>query len=354
MKPIIYTLADVKKAAEQKLFTVISTFAGGGGSSTGYRLAGADILAINEFIPDAQKAYETNYPETLILRDDIRKITPELIFEKTGIGVGELDILDGSPPCASFSMSGDREKGWGKTKKYSDTEQRTDDLFFEFARILKGLQPKGFIAENVKGLTVGVASDLLGSGQRDFFGNNPDTIYDTLIACGYKVDYRVLNSKHYGVPQARERVIFIGVRNDIDKEITWPKISKDYVKVGDAFKGIDNSDQEIRERSGETNRLLKLTKAGESFDKYHPKGNFFNFVRCHPDQVAPTLTASPALFHHTEHRLLTIKECIRVQSFPDDYYLGDKFNKQWERLGRSVPPLMMKAVAEHVYNTILK
>ena len=114
MKP--YKLEDVYKASEQKLFQVVSLFAGGGGSSTGYRLAGGEILAINEFIQAAQNAYERNYPNTHIFREDIRKLTGENILEQIGLKKGELDILDGSPPCASFSMAGKREKGWGIEK----------------------------------------------------------------------------------------------------------------------------------------------------------------------------------------------------------------------------------------------
>jgi DNA (cytosine-5)-methyltransferase 1 len=218
-----YKLQDVFKSSEQKLFKVVSLFAGGGGSSTGYRLAGGEILAINEFIEAAQDAYERNYPTTHIFREDVRKLTGEMILNQVGLKVGELDILDGSPPCASFSMAGKREKGWGIEKKYSDKKQRVDDLFFEFARILKEVQPKVFIAENVKGITMGVASNLLGSSQFDLFGDDEDTIYHTLANCGYNVRYKVLNAKNFGVPQSRERTIFIGVRKDIKKEITYPK-----------------------------------------------------------------------------------------------------------------------------------
>jgi DNA (cytosine-5)-methyltransferase 1 len=127
---IPYKLEDVKKASEQSLFNVVSLFAGGGGSSTGYRLAGGRVLAINEFIEAAQDAYARNYPETHIFKEDVRLLKGEMILDKIGMDRGQLDILDGSPPCASFSTAGKREKGWGIEKKYSDKVQRVDDLFY--------------------------------------------------------------------------------------------------------------------------------------------------------------------------------------------------------------------------------
>src|SRR5678815_1035145 len=154
MRPFIYNMDHVRMSEAKNLFTFFSTFAGGGGSSTGYRLAGGHCLGVNEFIPEAVRVYHENYPATKIFADDIRTLTGEYLLNELGLNPGELDVFDGSPPCSSFSMQGLREEGWGKTKKYSDSEQRTDDLFFEYARLLKELQPKTFIAENVKGLTM--------------------------------------------------------------------------------------------------------------------------------------------------------------------------------------------------------
>ena len=117
MKILNYNLDYVKEQSKKNLFNVVSMFAGGGGSSTGYRLAGGKVLAINEFIEDAQEVYAKNYPETYIFKDDIRKINGFEILKQINMNVGELDILDGSPPCSSFSMAGNREKDWGKNKK---------------------------------------------------------------------------------------------------------------------------------------------------------------------------------------------------------------------------------------------
>lgn len=98
MKPFIYNLDFVKKQSEKNLFNVVSLFAGAGGSSTGYRLAGGRVLAINEFVEEAQRVYSINYPDTYIFKQDIRKLTGDMILDKINMMRGELDILDGSPP----------------------------------------------------------------------------------------------------------------------------------------------------------------------------------------------------------------------------------------------------------------
>jgi DNA (cytosine-5)-methyltransferase 1 len=360
MKPTIYKLDDVKKSSDRKLFNVVSLFAGCGGSSTGYRLGGGDVLAINEFIPLAYQSYNKNYPETHIFTQDVRELSGEMILNQIGLKVGELDILDGSPFCASFSMAGVREEGWGKEKNYSDTTQRVDDLFFEYARLVKEIQPKVFVAENVKGLTLGSASNLLGSNQMGMFGDEQDTIYHTLVNCGYNVRYKVLNGKDFGVPQQRERLIFIGVRKDIDASITFPKGNREIVTIRSAFEGLINPENELLESSmseGKVKDVAYKVKQGESGEKY-AKNKYFGLKRPNYDDVCFTILArqgnKAAILHPIETRQLTISEIKRIMSFPDDYYVGDKYIQKCERLGRAVAPLMMKAVSEHIYETILK
>ena len=114
MKPFVYSMDYVKSQSKKNLFSVVSMFAGAGGSSTGYRLAGGDVLAVNEFIQEARDTYSENYPDTKILSDDIRTISGADILSEIGMRAGELDILDGSPPCASFSIAGAKDKMWGR------------------------------------------------------------------------------------------------------------------------------------------------------------------------------------------------------------------------------------------------
>ena len=113
-------MKDVLDNSNKELFNVISTFAGGGGSSTGYRLAGGKILCVNEFVEAAVDTYKSNYPNTPVLPDDIKKLKGEDFLKIAGIQKGDLDILDGSPPCSAFSIAGKREKGWDQEKLYLD------------------------------------------------------------------------------------------------------------------------------------------------------------------------------------------------------------------------------------------
>lgn len=191
-------------------YRAISLFAGCGGSCLGYRMAGIRVVWANEFIPAARETYAANFPGTMVDGRDIRMIQPQDVLDAIGLRAGEFDLLDGSPPCASFSTAGNRSEDWGKVKKYSDTQQRTDDLFFEYARLLKGIRPKVFVAENVSGLVKGVA--------KGYFLE----VLAALKVCGYRVASRLLDAQWLGVPQARQRLIFIGVRNDLGLDPVFP------------------------------------------------------------------------------------------------------------------------------------
>jgi len=363
-----YDMARVYNGEGKALFKVVSLFAGGGGSSTGYRLAGGQVLLVNEFVEAARDTYSANYPKTIVLSDDIRQLMANDILDKIGMKQGELDILDGSPPCASFSMSGKREKGWGKKKKYSDTEQRTDDLFFEYARLLKEIQPKVFIAENVKGLTIGIAKKLLGSQQMALMEVfDSETIFKTLTGCGYNVRAKVLDASRHGAPQKRERLFLIGVRNDIEREPVFPRQLPKLVTLGEAWVGLAQNEEQRVEISEEAKRHEKswygwLTKIPKDPDRcisassVHPRGSYFNLIRCSLRTPAPTITqmvsfSSPC--HPLEDRRLTIPEVKRVFSLPDDFILTGTYEQQYERCGRMVPAFLMKAVAENVYRQIL-
>ncbi|MCZ7636699.1 MAG: DNA cytosine methyltransferase [Verrucomicrobia bacterium] len=204
------SMAEIAAVPDNGLH-VVSTFSGCGGSCLGYRMAGYRVLWASEFIPAAAEVYRANHPSTPLDTRDIRKVQPAEILAAIGPEVGEVDVVEGSPPCASFSTAGKREKHWGKAKPYSDTVQRTDDLFFEYIRLIEGLKPRVFVAENVSGLVKGVAKGY-------FF-----EILARLKTCGYRVGVKVLDAQWLGVPQARQRTIFIGVREDLGKDPVFPK-----------------------------------------------------------------------------------------------------------------------------------
>lgn len=351
MSPYTYTIQDVLEASKQKNFTVISTFAGGGGSSIGYKLAGGHILAVNEVDPLAQKVYSLNFPETKIIPTDIRQINTTELLKELGIKMGELDILDGSPPCSSFSMAGSREKDWGKNKVFSEgqTEQVLDDLFFEYARLVKEIQPKVFVAENVKGLVSGVAKGYY------------KQIVGVLENCGYIVKSSVINSAYLEVPQARERIVIVGIRKDLYKpdfkDKIFPKPISNPISVEEALIGIDaNSVKKLRP-DGRLFMLWVLTKAGESFDKANKRlfrrNSGFTSIKVNPYKPCPTITASPNLFHWEEPRYLSIEEISQLMSFPYGYKNHGSFYKQWARIGYAVPPVMMYHIAKNIHENIL-
>ena len=331
-------------------FNVVSTFSGTGGSCLGYRMAGYRVLWANEFIPAAQECYKANHPDSILDKRDVRQIKPEDILEATGLGIGEIDIFDGSPPCAAFSESGKKEKGWGSAKKYSDTTQRVDDLFFEYARLIKGTQPKIFIAENVSGLVKGVA--------KGYFLQ----ILEALKSCGYDVRCRLLDARWLGVPQTRQRTIFVGVRNDIKICPVHPiPLTYSYV-ARDAISNIDDDtssfhplpDGKILALYNESKRIGS-SYFYEAHQNLYGRPSFFNHKRLRWEHPSYTICQGTQCTYHPDlPRSLTINEVKRVCAFPDDFILKGTFAQQWERLGRAVPPLMMKAIASTVETEILK
>jgi DNA (cytosine-5)-methyltransferase 1 len=332
-------------------YKVVSLFSGCGGSSLGYKLAGFEVLLANEFIDIAADTYQANFPNTIVLRDDIRKLTGEIILNKINLKVGELDLLDGSPPCQAFSTAGKREKKWNKIVKYSETKQRTDDLLFEYARILKEIKPKVFVCENVSGLAIGNAKTI--------FRN----ITELYCSTGYQVECRLLNAKYFNVAQNRPRLIWIGIRDDFNMKVTHPLPQFKPVPIKDVLKNVHNTEEDIKNASYPEHysvmKYLKQMKQGESGSKYNEKGSYFGLMRLDWNKPANTILQSDAkhiscsAIHPDEHRRLTIAELKRISSFPDDFILLGDYKQQWERIGRAVPPFMMKAIAEHIRYQIL-
>ena len=373
-----YTLQDTLDSEKRNLFTVLSTFAGGGGSSTGYRLAGGKILAINEFVEEAQNTYRENYPNTTIVPGDIKELTGTYLMEQAGVKVSELDILDGSPPCSAFSMAGSVSHGegrthadaFGKTKQYSDIKgvSNVEDLFFEFLRVAKDIKPKVIIGENVEGLTMGEA--------KEYFHK----IQNTFEEIGYLVVADVLNASYFGVPQSRKRCFFIGVREDVAEKVginfmtmyqLYPDKNDVRTTLGEAINDVVNDDKEeldylfdkISPEKAVGKTLMKMPKDPDKVltgMDYHDKGHHFNLKRSSLRKPCPTITAMGNLAgvagtcHPIEDRKFTIKELKRIMSLPEDFKLTGKHKQQSERIGRMVPPLMMKALAESVYNKVLK
>ena len=369
-----YIMNDVLEASSKKLFTVISTFAGGGGSSTGYRLSGGNILCVNEFVQSAVDTYGANYPNTPILDDDIKKLTGEDFLRVANIQKGELDILDGSPPCSAFSVAGKREKGWDKTKKYSDGKEveNIEDLFFEYIRIANDIQPKVIIGENVAGIMMGEAIKKY------------NEIINEFEKCGYEAIGKVMNAADFGTPQARKRCFFVAVRNDVMEKVglnfmtmestLYPEPYGPQPTLKDAIGDIENDKEEVQMlldfvQGSFQKKWIELLPfspdkhrkpSDPEFIDINPKQSMFNMIRPAPNLPCPTVTQAgqkkglSGVFHYDSNRKLTIKELKRVMGLPDDYKLQGDFDQQAERVGRMVAPLMMKALSNNIYEKVIK
>ncbi len=353
-------------------FTVVSTFAGCGGSSTGYVWSGGKVLLAVEWDKNAVETYRLNYPDTTIYHGDIAKLSVDEALALSGVQPYELDIFDGSPPCQGFSTAG---------KRQFDDER--NQLFREYIRLLKGFMPKVFVMENVSGMVKGKMKLIFAEILRE------------LRDCGYQVSAKLLNAMYLGVPQSRERMIFIGVRNDLGIAPSHPKPQTKPITVKQAIPYIEEQSTNInfsrkwKTADNPANTITKTVSPNQSglirtLAQYHdnpsaqyvagvlgdiPQGKShvaiksndgFNLTRLHPDKVSGTLPKSVSLsglrvgvVHHSEPRLLAIEELQRLQSYPDCYQFIGKFEQQWERIGNSVPPEMMRRIAEHIKDNIL-
>tara|TARA_Y100000114_G_scaffold135117_1_gene135779 strand:- start:1600 stop:2667 length:1068 start_codon:yes stop_codon:yes gene_type:complete len=347
----IPTIKEIKKIPSNGL-KVISLFSGAGGSSLGYRMAGFDVIWINEFMKKARETYKLNaISDTFINGKDIRQLTGSEILNQVKFKKKEIDILDGSPPCASFSTAGNRDKDWGKIKNYSKTAQRTDDLFFEYIRILKEIQPKVFVAENVSGLVKGRAKGYFLEILKEF--NNS----------GYNVKVQLIKAQYLNVPQMRERIFFIGVRKDIYKMPVFPKPKKKITKIIDV---IDNLTKNIQKneicylgKETRTYKLWKNTIPGNDFQKagellYGKKSSYFGQKKAGIHKPCNSICATPALYHWNEPRYLSIPEIKLFSSFPEDFVVTGSFSDRFERVGRAVPPFVMKEIAKSLRNEIFQ
>lgn len=329
---------------------VFSCFACGGGSTMGYKLAGFDVLGCNEIDPKMAEAYKANHNpkycfvepiQTFKLRDDL----PKELYD--------LDILDGSPPCSSFSMAGAREEDWGKEKKFREgqAEQVLDTLFFDFIDLAKKLQPKIVVAENVKGLLLGNAKEYVLK------------IYEAFEEAGYYVNHWLLDSSTMGIPQKRERVFFLAIRKNIaqpfleqiDMFHLGPKIDLNFNEEKIPFKKFKQKNNNEYPLSDFYKTLWDERKDGDdSFaninDRVRGKPNTgFGTNFLYDNNVCGTLTTKKDCYClFDEPRYLSDFETKCVGTFPQDYNFLN--NKPQYLIGMSVPPVMIAQIANKIYD----
>lgn len=317
---------------------VFSCFACGGGSSMGYKLAGFDVIGCNEIDKRMMNIYCKNhnpkfsYLEPIQTFKERTDLPPELY---------NLDILDGSPPCSTFSIAGSREEAWGKMKKFREgqAEQVLDTLFFDFIDLAKKLQPKVVVAENVKGLLLGEAKDYV------------RRIYQGFENAGYYCQHWLLDAQYMGVPQRRERVFFVCLRKDLidyvpvqhnlfevmphlNLSFNEPRITCEDagLELGDDITTKCYVEEYERLQHGERKKYLQsgLVKKTD----VHP-----TLIAGYRDKASPM----PAW----ERRWLSTSDICKVSSFPQDYDFCSQ--KPHYVCGMSVPPIMMAQVASRIY-----
>jgi DNA (cytosine-5)-methyltransferase 1 len=324
---------------------VFSCFACGGGSTMGYKLAGFDVLGCNEIDPKMMEVYKVNHNPKYSFLESITTFAKR---KDLPTGLYDLDILDGSPPCSSFSMAGNREKDWGKEKVFREGQelQVLDTLFFDFIALAKELQPKVVIAENVKGLLFGAAKEYV------------RRIYKEYDEAGYYCQHFLLDSSTMGVPQKRERVFFICLRKDLATQFLYqkdmfeqlPKITMNFYEREILFKEIEEQNTIDEYLSPSISKHWHLAKEGQGFNEVHKKGGMFSYSKVDRNKCLPTITAhhDGGSYHYSAHRPLTKIENCLGGSYPLDYNFMDIKHKYL--IGMSVPPVMTAQISSEIYN----
>lgn len=328
--------------------TVFSCFAGAGGSSMGYRLAGYKVIGFNELDGRQANQYITNLgtPEFQYI-EDIRSFRSRDNLPK---GLFEIDILDGSPPCTTFSTIGQRQKACGIEKKFKEGQklQRLDDLVFEYIQLGLLLKPKIIIMENVKGFVIG-------------YGKNYLSKIGKMLETDYAYTWDILDASRMGVPQKRERFFLFCIRKDLlpyiknnGLLIKTPIIQFEdmqivpYSEIELEAKKSNSQHRYINENSKLFGLWDKIAPGRGLVDLKYLKGAYFPYRKLHPNKPINTLTTSPyLLMHYSEKRYISKQEAIFASTFPSDYKAVSK-SALYFAMGMTVPPIMMAQIAYQI------
>jgi DNA (cytosine-5)-methyltransferase 1 len=395
------TLSEIFDRPSNGLVAV-STFSGGGGSSLGLRMAGWTVPVAVEFVAAARETYWSNFPDTFIDRRDVRNISGAEILDRIGLERNELDLLEGSPPCAAFSNAGAGDEVWGEIRKYSDTRQRVDDLFLEWIRLVDEIRPRAILAENVPSMLYGDASIEFTQDVRR-----------RLSQIGYSLEMKVLNAAWFGVPQVRRRLIMVGFRHDLQDvgrfHFPSPTVEHPFtfreamrsVELDDDDRSFIDQDtmpnalippgsavernvayiRKCRDAGIEPNyavepcqrcgrlltdgshKIIRTTKDGvpvaatcEDGQDAHVLKDFHNLHVVDPDRPVKTILVNAGnygsqtngLVHPVENRKLVPSEELALAGFPSDYVLTGSMNDRHERIGRTVTPPVYEAVGRSI------
>lgn len=337
MFPYEWNLVDGYPAKGMKPHNskVFGTFICGGGSTMGYKLAGFEHLGGVEIDKKVADVYKANHKPKHLYIEDLREFNKREDLPKE---LYDLDLLDGSPPCSSFSMAGNRDKDWGKQKKFREGQalQRLDDLVYVYIDTIKKLMPKVALLENVKGLIQGNAKA---------YAKKMKTRFED---AGYRVQVFLLNAASMGVPQKRERVFFIGLRNDFD----LPKLVLKFNERKINYSEVEDK-KDKKENKDRTTRTFKgwiLSSEGQTFkEAIGDGGSMFGYSKVKQNDSPRTVVSNNGTYewHNVFFRKLNKKEYKKIGSYPLDYNF--KTIKPKYLIGMSVPPVMTAQIANQIY-----
>lgn len=339
-------------------FNVLDLFCGAGGLSYGFESASFNILLGIDNDSKALETFALNHRGSKTICGDITEIAYEKDIKPLLDGK-EIDVIIGGPPCQGMSLSGPR--------KFDDPRNK---LYLSYIRLVEEIQPKAFVIENVPGL-VGL-----------FKGQIKDSIIEKFTAMGYIIEYKIMCSADYGVPQSRKRVVFVGRKKgkfeypSVNPKVVTcsmalsdlpPLIDELGVEIADYYTEPQNEYQVLMRKrstkvlnhvaashSEKVKKIISLVPDGGNYkdlpEEYRDSRNFHvAWTRFASNKPAPTIdTGHRHHFHYKYNRVPTVRECARLQSFPDDFkFLGNK-TQQFRQVGNAVPPLMAQAIAEQL------
>ena len=356
----------------------ISFFAGAGGLDIGIHEAGFDVKLSVELEPKYCVTLKQNNPTFNVVNGDIMEYSKEKIYHDANLKHDEeVDLIFGGSPCQSFSTA-------GKRKAFSDERGMA---MLKFIELIEEVKPKSFLLENVKGLlSAPLKHRPLNERGKDFpplekeeqTGSALEYLLNQVK--DYDVKYKVVNSAEYGVPQKRERVIFVGIRKDLNKVYTFPEIThgKDtgnpFNTVGDVIKELGDIEHNYVKYSEERLKYMKLIPLGggnwrdldESIVEKAMGGSYKSgggktgyFRRIKANEPSPTLLTSPIqkstnIGHPYEDRPLSIEEYIAIQGFPKGYKINGTINDQYTQIGNAVPVTVAKIIGSKLIEVLEK
>ena len=326
---------------DKNALTAFSCFACGGGSTMGYKLAGVNVLGCCEIDKRMNDIYIHNHKPKYNYLMDIRDFNN---LDNLPDDLYNLDILDGSPPCTTFSMSGIREENWGKAKKFREgqAEQTLDDLSFIFIETVKKLRPKVVIMENVEGLLLGEAWGYV------------QKIYSDFKEAGYKTAHFLVKGENCGIPQTRHRVFFVSIRNDIGIDPIYIDMSFNYEPI--LYKEIKSGTGKPINPNSVIYKYAKNIEPGDRalcdvVERQGEPRKFFSEIIVWDNDVCPTITAKGQIYRAYELAHISVEDIIHAQTFPEDFdFINRSVNNVCYICGMSVPPVMIKRVVEKLIN----